>query len=57
MGGARRIEPDESYSGVQYKREDGSVFGLRISRDHGLTFDIIESGHPMIPPGFRIHQR
>ena len=57
MGGSRRIEPDARYDGVWYLRQDRSAFGLRISGDHGMTLDVIESNHPLIPPGFRIHQR
>jgi hypothetical protein len=57
MGGARRIEPDARYDGVWYKRQDGSMSGLRLSADHGLTLDVTRSDHPMIPDGFRIHQR
>jgi hypothetical protein len=56
MVGARQIGIDQRYDGVRYQRQD-SVFGLRLSRDHGLTLDVIESNHPAIPPGTRIHQR
>lgn len=57
MVGARQIGTDRRYDGVRYQREDGSIFGLRLSRDHGLTLDVLESNHPSIPNGFRIHQR
>jgi hypothetical protein len=57
MTGARRIEPASRYDGVWYQRSDGSVFGLRFSRDHGLTLDVIESNTPSIRKNFRIHQR
>jgi hypothetical protein len=57
MGGARRVEPAARYDGVWYKREDGSIFGLRLNRDHGLTLDVIENTRSFIPNGFRIHQR
>jgi hypothetical protein len=57
MGGARRIDPDPEYNGVWYRRQDGSEFGLRISRDHGLTIDVLRSDHPLLRDGFRIHQR
>ncbi len=36
---------------------DGSIFGLRLSRDSGLTLDILRSNDPAIPNAFRIHQR
>ena len=57
MGGTRRIEPDAGYNGVWYKRQDGLIFGLRLSADHGLTLDIIQGNDPVIPRGLRIHQR
>jgi filamentous hemagglutinin len=58
MGGARQIEADTGYKGVWYKRQDGSIFGLRLSTGHGLTLDVIQSNHPQrLPDGFRIHQR
>ena len=57
MGGARQIEADAEYNGVWYKREDGSIFGLRLSADHGLTLDVIRSDHPIVKPGFKVHQR
>ena len=57
MRGARQVEPDAGYRGVWYKREDGSIFGLRLSADHGLTLDVIRSDHPIIRPGFKVHQR
>jgi hypothetical protein len=57
MAGARRIDADSDYQGVWYKRQDGSIFGLRLSADHGLTIDVIQNNHPLIPPGYRIHQR
>jgi hypothetical protein len=53
-----RVANDPRYAGVRYQREDGSAFGLRLSRDHGLTLDVIESNTPaLIRNGFRIHQR
>ena len=57
MRGARRVEPDARYDGVGYRRQDGSVFGLRLSQDHGLTLDVIESNHSLVLPGFKVHQR
>lgn len=45
------------YNGVRYQREDGSIFGLRLSRDYGLTLDVLESNNSAVRDGFRIHQR
>jgi len=57
MGGARRVEPGADYDGVWYRRQDGSVVGLRMSRDHGLTLEVIESNHPLVNQRFKVHQR
>lgn len=57
MGGAQRIEQDVRYDGVWYHRQDDSIIGLRLSRAHGLTLDVIRCDSPLIPPGFRLYQR
>jgi len=57
MVGARQIEPDSRYDGVWYKREDGAIFGLRLSAEHGLTLDVIRSSHRDVPQAFKVHQR
>jgi hypothetical protein len=57
MVGARQIEADAEYRGVWYKREDGAIFGLRLSAEHGLTLDVIRSSHPDVRQGFKVHQR
>ncbi len=43
MVGARQIEADAGYNGVWYKRQDGSIFGLRLSAESGLTLDVIRA--------------
>ena len=57
MGGARRIDPALRYDGVWYRRDDGSIVGLRLSRDHGLTLEVIESIRSPVLDRIRIHQR
>lgn len=57
MGGAQRMGPDPRYEGVIYRRSDGSEIGLRISEDHGLTIDVLRSHDPLVPHGFKVHQR
>jgi len=47
----------ETYPGVIYERPDGSLLGIRDSRRHGTTIDVIQSTSPAIPNGFRIHQK
>jgi hypothetical protein len=57
MVSARQMNADPRYDGVRYERGDGSVFGLRLSRDNSLTLDVLKSNTPSIKNGFRIHQR
>jgi hypothetical protein len=57
MIGARQLRDNPRYDGVRYQREDGSSFGLRLSHEHGLTLDVLESNTPLVKNGLRIHQR
>jgi hypothetical protein len=57
MIGARAIETPERYNGLWFRRDGGVVFGVRSSRDHGLTIDVIESKNPLIRQGMKVHQR
>lgn len=54
--GAVEIMPSQSYRGSWYRRHDKTTFGARLSNEHGLTIDIIDSlGNPQLRPGTRIH--
>lgn len=57
MVSARQMGAHPTYDGVRYERSDGSVFGLRLSREHGLTLEVLESNSPLIKNGLRIHQQ
>ena len=54
---ARPITPSRSYDGLWYQRPDGSVFGVRRSRDNGITIDVIRSNHPSIDNGDKVHRK
>jgi hypothetical protein len=54
---ARPITPPRSYDGLWYQRSDGSVFGVRRSRDNGITIDVIRSNHPSIRDGEKVHKK
>ena len=45
-----------TYRGAAFKRPDGTVIGIRISRKHGTTIDIIESNTKSIPKGYKYHR-
>ena len=54
--GAQVVPSPSTYRGVWYRRLDGSVFGIRRSDEHGITFDVIRSNHPAIRNGDKVHQ-
>lgn len=54
--GAIEMVSRPGYNGVQFRRQENTVFGARISEKHGLTVDIIDSGgNPDLPRGTRFH--
>jgi hypothetical protein len=55
--GAVEIEGPLSYSGLWYRRTDGTIAGVRMSSRHGLTVDIVRSGSSRIPPKFKAHSK
>lgn len=54
---AQPIPPSRSYEGLWYQRPDGSIFGIRRSRDNGITIDVIRSNHPSIRDGEKVHKK
>ena len=56
--GVQRIEPiSPTYQGVSYRLRDGSVVGLRMSRQNGLTLDSQQPARLFYDGPDRIHQR
>jgi hypothetical protein len=55
--GAQLTASPLRYRGEWYRRPDGSIFGVRRSEQNGITFDIIENGHPQIGPGYKVHKK
>ncbi len=54
---AQPVPSPRSYDGSWYQRPDGSVFGIRRSRNSGITIDIIRSNHPSIRDGEKVHKK
>lgn len=54
---AQPVPSPRSYNGSWYQRPDGSVFGIRRSRDSGITIDVIRSNHPSIRDGEKVHKK
>jgi hypothetical protein len=57
LTGTQQTRADAGYNGVWFRRRDGSVIGLRLSEQHGLTLEVIESNHRSVGPNFKVHQR
>lgn len=55
LNGAQVAATPLNYSGTWFQRSDGTVFGMRESSDNGITIDVIRSGNPHMPPGFKVH--
>lgn len=53
---AQPIPSPRSYDGSWYRRRDGSVFGVRRSKDNGITIDVIRSNHPSVDNGEKVHK-
>jgi hypothetical protein len=49
--------PGRDYPGQCFRQRDGTVIGVRISRHHGTTIDVIRSADPLLPSGFKVHAR
>jgi hypothetical protein len=54
---AQPVPSPRSYEGLWYRRPDGSVFGVRRSKDSGITIDVIRSNHPSIDNGDKVHKK
>lgn len=54
---AQPIHSPQSYDGLWYRRPDGSVFGVRRSKDNGITIDVIRSNNPSIDNGNKVHRK
>lgn len=55
--GAQVVLSPPSYEGLWYRQPNGSVFGLRLSEQYGMTYDVIRNDHPIFRPGFKVHQK
>ena len=56
LTGASPIPTAPGYNGTWYQRRDGSIVGIRLSAQSGITIDVIQSNVPSIPNGFKVHQ-
>ena len=55
--GSQVVQPPVGYRGFWYRRPDGSVIGVRQSEVNGITIDVIQSSHPVLRGGYKVHQQ
>ncbi|WP_262029539.1 hypothetical protein [Microvirga sp. Mcv34] len=55
--GSQIITSPVGYRGQWYQQPDGSVFGIRWSERYGVTLDVIRSNNPLVPNGYKVHQK
>ena len=55
--GSKPAEPPRHYDGSAFERFDGIVIGERVSEQHGRTLEVLRSNDPLLPQGFKVHQR
>jgi filamentous hemagglutinin len=54
--GAREVPTRVNYHGVWFEQPNGSVFGLRMSKNYGMTYDVIRSNDPLLR-SYKVHQK
>ena len=57
LDGASQLPPQAGYDGKWYKRQDGTIFGIRNSSGSGETIDIRSSNNPVLAPGYKVHHK
>lgn len=55
MGGSRPVPSRSSYRGLEFERNDGTVWGIRASKNSDVTIDILETTDPLIPAKTKVH--
>jgi hypothetical protein len=55
--GAELVPSPPGYRGQWYRRQDGSIFGVRRSEQNGITFDVIRNDHSQINNGYKVHKK
>ena len=55
---ASELESYPRYDGRAFRLPDSSIVGLRYSRGHGETIEVlISSDRNLIPKGYKVHQK
>jgi hypothetical protein len=53
--GSRSIPSRSNYRGLEFQRTDGTVWGVRASKNSDVTIDILETVDPLIPAKTKVH--
>jgi hypothetical protein len=55
LSGATETVSPPSYAGKWYQRSDGTVVGIRESKDFGTTVEVVRSNDPLLKQGYKVH--
>lgn len=53
--GSRSTPSRDNYRGLEFQRTDGTVWGVRASKNSDITIDILETVDPLIPAKTKVH--
>jgi hypothetical protein len=54
--GAQEVPSRGDFQGLWFKQPNGSVFGLRMSENYGMTYEVIRSNNPLLR-AYKVHQK
>lgn len=54
--GLQQMPTPPTYRGLWFRQPEGSIFGLRVREQSLKTIDIIQTNHPVVYNGYKIHE-
>jgi HK97 family phage portal protein len=57
LDGAEEVPAPKEYEGRWFQRRDGTIIGVRDSKDSGPTLDVIEGGSSGLRKGYKVHRK
>ena len=57
LDGAKEVPAPKEYEGRWFQRRDGTIIGVRESKDSGPTLDVIEGGSSGLRKGYKVHRK
>ena len=55
LAGATEMSSPAGCAGKWYQRLDGTIVGVRESKDFGPTVEVVRSNNPMLKQGYKVH--